>query len=245
VIGTGLERRLRVSPNIELRMEGAKPRILVMHYTGMASAERACSWLCTPISKVSCHYLVDEDGSIVQMVDEEFRAWHAGISVWKGEADVNSHSIGIEIQNPGHGAGYRDFPREQMDAVAALARDIVDRHGIEPRNVVAHSDVAPGRKVDPGEKFDWKMLHQAGVGHWVEPAPIRPGIELRRGNDGEDVEDLQRMLGAYGYGIEANGIYDQHTETVVKAFQLHFRQKLVDGVADLSTIVTLEKLILS
>ncbi|HUR44072.1 MAG TPA: N-acetylmuramoyl-L-alanine amidase, partial [Aestuariivirga sp.] len=145
----------RASPNIESRKGGRKPDMIVLHYTGMESAEAACNWLCNSGSGVSCHYLVGEDGGIVQMVSEDMRAWHAGVSSWRGERDINTRSIGIEIQNPGHTAGYPDFPEDQMEAVIALCRDIGKRHDIRPRNIVAHSDVAPGRKIDPGEKFDW------------------------------------------------------------------------------------------
>jgi N-acetylmuramoyl-L-alanine amidase len=242
---TFLPKLVRMSPNADSRAANAFPKYIVMHYTGMTSAQGACDWLCAPESKVSCHYLVDEQGDIFHMVDEDLRAWHAGVSSWKGETDINSHSVGIEIQNPGHGANYSDFPKVQLMAVTVLALDIMRRHKIDPRNVLAHSDVAPGRKVDPGEKFDWKLLHDYRVGHWVEPAVIRPGIQMSRGDDGEEVEELQQMLRAYGYGIEPNGLYDQHTETVVRAFQLHFRPELVDGVADISTIVTLERLLLT
>src|SRR5689334_960006 len=149
--GTTLEHRILSSPNVEPRADGKAVRILLLHYTDMASAEQACAWLCDPASKVSCHYLIDLDGSIIQMVDEDLRAWHAGQSAWKGERDINSVSIGIEIQNLGHDHGYPDFPAAQMAAVAALGRDISARHGIPPEHVLAHSDVAPQRKRDPGE----------------------------------------------------------------------------------------------
>ncbi len=243
MIGTMLVRRVLQSPNIEVRAGGRLPRHLVLHYTGMDSAEKACNWLCQPESKVSCHYLIDEQGGIVQMVGEDMRAWHAGISSWQGETDINSSSIGIEIQNPGHSGGYPDFPQVQMDAVAELSRDIVVRHNIMPHNVLAHSDVAPGRKVDPGEKFDWRFLHQRGVGHWVEPEPVSGGVFLQQGDSGHAVLALQGMLKLYGYGIDARGDYDARTRIVVEAFQRHFRQVRVDGVADHSTVATLHKLL--
>src|SRR5438552_13163292 len=137
------------SANVEPRKNGVEPGILLLHYTGMKSAEAALNWLCDPRSKVSCHYLVDEAGRITQMVDEDMRAWHAGIAVWKGERDINSHSIGIEIHNVGHTMGYPGFPPAQMDAVIALCRDIVGRHAIRSECVLAHSDVATRRKADP------------------------------------------------------------------------------------------------
>jgi len=190
-------------------------------------------------SRVSCHYLVDENGGIVQMVDENMRAWHAGISVWNSETDVNSSSVGIEIHNPGHLFGYPEFPKAQMDAVAELGREIAERHAIRPENVLAHSDVAPLRKSDPGEKFNWRMLHEEGVGLWLEPKPVGEGARLKRGSCGREVRELQSLLAEYGYGIEVNGRYDQVTKAVVRAFQRHFRQELVDGEADRSTIDTL------
>ncbi|WP_137390833.1 N-acetylmuramoyl-L-alanine amidase [Rhodoligotrophos defluvii] len=230
------------SPNFGERAPGTSIDILLLHYTGMQSADAARRWLCDPRSQVSCHYLIDEAGLITRMVPEEKRAWHAGVSSWQGKEDINSRSVGIEIHNPGHDGGYPPFPAVQMAAVTELCSDILARHRIAPARVLAHSDVAPGRKIDPGEKFDWGQLHAAGIGHWVEPEPIVPGQELRFGDRGESVRDLQRKLAAYGYGIEPTGEYDQRTMDVVAAFQRHFRQARVDGIADLSTIGTLERL---
>ncbi|MGE3874278.1 MAG: N-acetylmuramoyl-L-alanine amidase [Parvibaculaceae bacterium] len=231
------------SPNVDPRAAGKAVRILLLHYTDMVSAGEACAWLCNPLSKVSCHYLVDVDGRITQMVDEDMRAWHAGQSMWKGERDINSTSIGIEIQNLGHDHGYPDFPQAQMAAVAALGRDIVARHAIPAEHVLAHSDVAPRRKRDPGEKFDWRWLHEQGLGHWVAPRPIGGGQFLQEGGMGDAVEALQAMLALYGYGIEITGDFDRETSTVVTAFQRHFRPARIDGIADLSTIETLRRLI--
>src|SRR5258706_6066933 len=235
--------RVFPSPNIEERREGFRSDILLLHYTGMASAEAAIHWLAAPESRVSCHYVVDEEGAVTQMVQEAFRAWHAGASHWSGIDDVNSCSIGIEVQDPGHGAGYPDFPEPQMAGVEALCLDIVRRHEIKPHRVLAHSDVAPRRKIDPGEKFDWQRLSNAGVGHWVPPAPISNGMILGRGKSGDEVIRLRRQLRAYGYGIEATGDFDEHTEIVVKAFQRHFRPGFVDGRADRSTVETLDALL--
>ena len=149
--------------------------MLVLHYTGMEREERALKWLCDPESSVSCHYLVFEDGRVAQLVDEADRAWHAGKSFWAGETDINSRSIGIEIANPGHQYGYSGFPDAQMDAVIALCREILGRHPIPPQRVLAHSDIAPARKEDPGELFPWDRLHAEGIGHWVLPEPIGRG----------------------------------------------------------------------
>lgn len=217
--------------------------MLIMHYTGLPSVERAIDVLSRPDCKVSCHYVVDEDGRIVQMVAEDSRAWHAGVSYWAGETDINSVSVGIEIQNPGHVIGYSAFPAAQMHAVAALARDIISRHGIPATRVLAHSDVAPGRKIDPGEKFDWAWLAQEGVGQWVAPAPVDPGDRgLPLGTRNAEVDRGRAVLAAYGYKIDPKGPFDPDMQTVVRAFQLHFRQARPDGFLDGSTLDTLDRL---
>jgi N-acetylmuramoyl-L-alanine amidase len=231
------------SLNIEPRKHGKTPSIILLHYTGMKTAEAACTWLCNPKSKVSCHYLVDEKGKIFQMVDETMRAWHAGIASWKGESDINSASIGIEIHNPGHTMDYPDFPLAQMAAIAHLCLDISTRYPIRPECILGHSDVAPKRKIDPGEKFDWRFLHDRGVGHWVEPIPLKDGPFLRLGDKGDTVRELQSLLASYGYGIDVTSQFDFLTEATVRAFQRHFRKARVDGVADQSTVSTLKSLI--
>ena len=233
----------RASPNHGERRDGLEADILVLHYTATPTAEVALDWLCMPEREVSAHYLVDEAGGIVQMVGEDRRAWHAGRASWKGETDINSCSIGIEIQNEGPDGDYPDFPERQMAAVEALCLDILTRHNIPPERVLAHSDVAPGRKIDPGEKFDWGRLHRAGIGHWVEQAAICNGPGLQMGDKGDGVSELRGKLGAYGYNIEADELYDGWTATIVSAFQLHFHQTRTDGVADASTLGTLDRLI--
>jgi N-acetylmuramoyl-L-alanine amidase len=238
VIRSSLAHDFRLSPNVEARRV-TDLDILLLHYTGMESAEKACEWLCQPQSKVSCHYLVDEEGRITQMIDEDLRGWHAGISTWRGVHDINSASIGIEIQNPGHALGYVDFPQVQMEAVIALCVDILSRHPIPPRNVLAHSDVAPMRKIDPGEKFGWGLLHARGIGHWLPPASDEGMPELNLGDSGAEVAALQLALQTYGYGMETDGQFDKKTQAVVSAFQRHFRPARVDGVADASTRTTL------
>lgn len=230
--------------NAEPRRDGLTPRLLILHYTGMSSAAKAVQWLSCARSGVSCHYVIDEAGAITQLVPEASRAWHAGVSSWSGVSDINSASIGIEIQNPGHEDGYQDFPRAQMAAVAALCRDIVGRHRMRPRDVLAHSDVAPSRKIDPGEKFDWGYLHGFGVGHWVPPVPVDDGdTGFERGYFGSSVVEAQMALKLYGYGVEASGTIDEATAFALRAFQLHFRQARVDGRLDASTLATLHRLI--
>ncbi|WP_159948376.1 N-acetylmuramoyl-L-alanine amidase [Rhizobium sp. 18065] len=233
------------SPNFGERIGVTRPDILLLHYTGMPTGEGAQAWLCNPESQVSSHYIVHEDGRVVQMVPEDRRAWHAGQSSWAGETDINSRSIGIEIANAGHPAGLPDYPDRQIESLIELCRECVERHQIAPERVLAHSDVAPVRKVDPGENFPWSKLHHAGVGHWVEPAPLGGGRFFQRGDQGQPVEALQSMLSFYGYAIEINGDYCAKTEGVVAAFQRHFRPVKVDGIADSSTIETLHRLLTS
>ncbi|GAA2815834.1 N-acetylmuramoyl-L-alanine amidase [Aminobacter aminovorans] len=234
---------VRLSPNFGQRRDGMKPDMIVLHYTGMETGDGAESWLCNPASEVSSHYLVHEDGRIVQMVRESDRAWHAGKSSWLGETDINSCSVGIEIVNPGHALGYSSFPKRQMRAVIELCLGIVYRHNVAPERVLAHSDVALGRKVDPGEKFSWRMLAQAGIGHWVAPSPRNGHALLQPGDAGAAVEELQSMLALYGYGVEITGRFDAQTAVTVQAFQRHFRTRCVDGIVDSSTLSTLRRLL--
>ena len=237
--------RVLPSPNHGERRDGRAPDMIILHYTGMPTAAGALDWLTRPESEVSCHYFVFEDGGIAQLVPESARAWHAGKSSWKGETDINSASLGIEIANPGHPGGLPDFPVAQIEAVVALCRDILGRHRIAAERVLAHSDVAPVRKIDPGEKFPWPELAAAGIGHWVEPAPIRGGRFFGQGDSGAPVEALQAMLALYGYDIPVSGGYCARSHGVVEAFQRHFRPERVDGIADVSTIDTLHRLLRS
>ena len=215
----------RPSPNFDRRPAGAEATIdmLVLHYTGMRDAEEALARLCYPAAKVSAHYVIDEEGTVFALVDEGCRAWHAGAASWRGRGDVNASSLGIELVNPGHEFGYRAFADGQMTALEGLARDILARHPIPPRNVVGHSDVAPRRKRDPGELFDWARLAAAGVGLW-------PGASEPREAEGEEVSTL---LAAFGYETD-------HLETTLRAFQRRFRQARVDGAADAETVGLLD-----
>ena len=235
---------VRPAVNVEERKDDLGPRLLILHYTGMSSAAKAIDWLGRAESRVSCHYVIDEAGIITQMVPEKLRAWHAGVSRWQGEVDVNSRSIGIEIQNPGHEHGYPDFPKAQMKAVIALSGDIMSRYAMLPQDILAHSDVAPERKIDPGEKFSWKQLAQHGVGYWIKPSAIRAGeAGLGPGARGDNVRTAQMLLGDYGYDTAATGELDLKTAKVLRAFQLHFRPAQVDGRLDHSTLRTLERLV--
>jgi N-acetylmuramoyl-L-alanine amidase len=217
--------------------------MIILHYTGMATGDAALERLCDPDAKVSSHYLVGEDGAIAQLVPESRRAYHAGVASWQGMSDINSRSIGIEIVNGGHDFGCPDFPAQQIEAVIRLCRDLQTRWPIPQANVLAHSDVAPSRKQDPGEKFPWAALHAAGVGLWVEPAPMSSGASLRIGDNGKAVAELKAQLSSYGYGVDSTEAFDETTRDVVIAFQRHFRPGQVDGVADPSTVATLAELL--
>jgi N-acetylmuramoyl-L-alanine amidase len=284
--------RLHPSPNHGPRRGGhggseRKPDSIILHYTGMADAASALLWLSNPLSEVSCHYFVFEDGRIWQMVPENRRAWHAGRGSWHGESDMNSASIGIEIAHPGHDLGRRfgadgkleplapditpnpfpppgpPYPETQIDAVIRLVADIKRRWSIPDARILAHSDIAPGRKIDPGENFPWAKLAEAGLGLWPRTAWSSPGLTrgpsldgrvkpdhdnrehtptYRPGDEGMPVAALQSMLANFGYAIEISGVYDQRTTDVVAAFQRHWRQTKADGVADRETLQRLRAL---
>ncbi|HEX7946291.1 MAG TPA: N-acetylmuramoyl-L-alanine amidase [Phenylobacterium sp.] len=217
------------SPNFDART--APPSVLVLHYTGMKTGDEALARLCDPEARVSSHYMVEEDGRIFRLVAEERRAWHAGVSFWRGRRNLNGDSIGIEIVNPGHEFGYRPFPAAQIAAVTALVGDIRTRWSIEDRDIVGHSDVAPTRKDDPGELFPWKELAQAGHGLWAEASPA-PGNPIGEGEEGAAVFALQAGFTRLGYDLPPTGQFDPATTAVVRAFQRHWRPEKVDGMAD-------------
>jgi N-acetylmuramoyl-L-alanine amidase len=217
------------SPNFNART--APPDMVVLHYTGMQTGETALARLRDPEAQVSSHYLVEEDGRIFRLVPEERRAWHAGKSFWRGETDINSVSVGIEIVNPGHEFGYRPFPDAQIEAVIALVADIRSRWDVPDARILGHSDVAPRRKQDPGELFPWKRLAQAGHGLWFDPDPA-PGAALTVGDAGPGVFVLQAGLHRLGYEPLPSGTYDEDTAIMVTAFQRHWRPERVDGIAD-------------
>ena len=233
----------RPSPNFDTRTRAID--LVVLHYTGMQDGETALArltdpaptagkypgpWQDTsaapdaPLSRVSAHYVVGEDGTVYRVVPEESRAWHAGASSWQGEGDVNSRAIGIEIVNGGHDFGLPDYPAVQVDAVIALVGDILARHQLKPIQVVAHSDIAPERKQDPGEKFPWKRLANSGVAVWPEHVAT-PQAEL-------SVVTVQTQLASIGYAVTQTGVMDNQTKAALLAFQRRFRPSLIDGAAD-------------
>jgi len=228
------------SPNFDART--APPDMIVLHYTGMPTGEAALAKLRDPEAKVSAHYLVEEDGRIFSLVPDERRAWHAGKSFWKGAADINAVSIGIEIVNPGHEFGYRKFPAVQTQAVIDLIADIRSRWTIPDGRILGHSDVAPDRKEDPGELFPWKQLAEAGHGLWVESG-VAPGAPLSEGDEGAGVFALQAGLTRLGYDCAPSGKYDANTTVVVRAFQRHWLQTRFDGIADGETRARLVSLL--
>lgn len=205
------------SPNWDARPPGTPIDTLILHYTGMPSAQAALDRLCDPAARVSSHYVVDEDGAVCRLVAEQHRAWHAGVSCWRGHNWLNDRSVGIEIVNPGHEWGYRPFPALQMAAVCDLCVGITGRHPIPARNVVGHSDVAPDRKEDPGELFDWLGLAANGVGLW-------PSLSF----DAGQVDDVPGALRTIGYG-------DGDLATTLRAFQRHWVPDSVSGIADAAT----------
>jgi N-acetylmuramoyl-L-alanine amidase len=223
----------RPSPNVDARPPGTTVDTLILHYTGMRSAEAALARLTDPAAKVSAHYLIDEAGRLFRLVPEEARAWHAGVSSWQGRSGLNHSSIGIEIANPGHDWGYRPFTEAQYRTLEALCPAIMARWPIPAARVLAHSDVAPERKEDPGELFDWQRLARLGIGIW--PAA----------GDGASrpVADLQAGLGAVGYAVPNHGELDRATRTVLTAFQRHFRPERVDGAPDRGTLARLDGLL--
>ncbi len=223
------------SPNHDARPPGQAVDILVLHYTAMADAAGALAILRNPDAKVSAHYLIDEDGTIYQMVPEARRAWHAGVSHWAGASDINARSIGIELANPGPGPNARPFAEPLMQALEKLAHDILGRHPIPPARVLGHSDVAPARKQDPGETFDWRRLAAAGIGLW--PTDVRPlaAQTLGPGDVGEAVSALQVELARFGFGAVNTGHYDAATAEIITAFQRHWRPARVSGIADAQT----------
>jgi N-acetylmuramoyl-L-alanine amidase len=217
------------SPNLDARLK--PPDMIILHYTGMPTGAEALARLRDPAAQVSAHYLIEEDGRVFLLVPEERRAWHAGVSYWKGERNLNGASIGIELVNPGHDWGYQPFPDGQIESLLELVGGIRGRWSVPDGRILAHSDVAPDRKLDPGELFPWKRLAEAGHGLWAEPDPA-PGASLAPGEESTAVFALQAGLMRLGYDCAPSGVYDEATATTVSAFQRHWRPARVDGAAD-------------
>jgi N-acetylmuramoyl-L-alanine amidase len=224
-----LQIRDRPSPNHDQRNDPARIDTLVLHYTGMPSAGAAMDRLRDPNSKVSAHYLVEENGAIWRLVPDTRRAFHAGLSCWEGRHDLNAVSIGIEIVNPGHDWGYRPFPEAQMASVEALCRDLISRHAIPPHRIVGHSDIAPERKSDPGELFDWPRLALAGIGIWP---PVNPRQLRSATNRAQALADLTLI----GYCVTQETLTSH-----IAAFQRRFRPDRCDGWLDPETAARLSE----
>jgi N-acetylmuramoyl-L-alanine amidase len=229
---SAMQIRQRSSPNHGPRPAPARIDMLILHYTGMVSAEAALDRLCDPAAEVSAHYLIDEAGTVWQLVDESRRAWHAGRAFWAGESDINGRSIGIELANPGHEHGYRPFPEAQIAALEMLGRAILARHSIPPARILGHSDVAPQRKQDPGELFPWQRLAGAGIGLWPDFAMPEPPPE-------PSILDARRNLARIGYEIGADGELDA---AVITAFQRRYRPARCDGALDPETACRITRL---
>jgi N-acetylmuramoyl-L-alanine amidase len=223
------------SPNHDERNETVD--MLILHYTGMKTAGDAIDRLRDPVAAVSSHYVVDEDGTVFRLVPEDRRAWHAGVSYWRGHTALNGRSIGIEIVNPGHEWGYRDFPVLQLAAVCDLCLTILTRHAIPARNVVGHSDVAPDRKEDPGERFGWRALAENGVGLWPTGAADLGAMGALR--DATKLRPVRAALSEIGYRVAPEGGLDPALSTVLRAFQRHWRSEAITGQADDGTLVRL------
>ncbi len=240
------------SPNFDER--GAAPiDILLLHYTGMETAEAALSRLCDAEAKVSAHYFIDEAGDITQLVPEDMRAWHAGQSFWSGERDINARSIGVELVNPGHEFGYQDFPQPQIEALIELAKDVLTRHDIPFFRVLGHSDVAPARKTDPGERFPWAKLARHNIGLWNEEIDIQVAAidfaeRVDRGFevDSADETAFLESLSTLGYGLPEAQNPDLTTAKLIEAFQRHFNPIAINtaaqGKADPATTIIAESL---
>lgn len=234
-----------ISSNFDSRPDNIAIDMLVLHYTGMKSDKEALARLTDSVAKVSAHYFVYEDGRVLNLVPEAKRAWHAGISCWRGISGLNDSSIGIEIVNPGHEFGYRPFTDAQMDAVSDLAYDIIKRNNIEARNVVGHSDIAPTRKQDPGELFNWHALASEGIGLWPEIKKIHKPHNpvITPGQESTVVAGVQKLLAEYGYHIKIDGFYGPKSESIIKAFKRHFVPEYVNVIWDNVAQARLEKLL--
>lgn len=222
------------SPNCNARKRPVS--MLVLHYTGMENGTVALDRMRDPAAEVSAHYMIEDDGRIFRLVADTDRAWHAGVAEWNGITDVNSASIGIEIVNGGHDFGLPDFPDVQINALIPLVKQILSAHDIALQNIVGHSDIAPDRKEDPGERFPWAGLAAAGIGIWPGEGNGDRRVLFETGDRDRGVTLLQRGLAGLGYGIALDGVMTDRTVSVVRAFQRRFRSDHVDGVVDMETL---------
>lgn len=225
----------RPSPNFDDRKGGAKPELIVLHYTAMESAETALERLTDAAypKRVSAHYLIDEKGNIYQLVDEEKRAWHAGISSWQGKDDVNSRSIGIEISN----RGSEPYTKEQLFSLALLCKDICFRHGIPPENIIGHSDVAPDRKQDPGEHFPWAKMARHDVGAWPK---VEAKDKFNAAAAAKSPKQLKKLFNEAGYGVGAFGKNKPKLKEIITAFQRHFEPEVFSDATKTPGVATEE-----
>jgi len=231
------------SPNFDERTLPVS--LLVLHYTGMENGAIALERLCDPNAKVSAHYAIEENGQIFQLVDEDKRAWHAGVSEWQGETNINSASIGIELVNGGHNfpdaqGNLPIFPDIQINALIALCKDIISRHG--PLTLLGHSDIAPDRKIDPGEHFPWQGLAAAGLGFWPSINVPDSRVLFEAGSRDRGVAIVQRGLAHIGYGARVSGVMDAKTVQHISALQRRYRPDKIDGVVDVITMEIIKTL---
>jgi N-acetylmuramoyl-L-alanine amidase len=230
------------SPNWNERPEGVAIDTVVLHYTGMQSGKEALGRLCCEQAQVSSHYLIDEDGTAYQLVDDKKRAWHAGVSSWQGRGNLNHSSIGIELVNPGHEFGYRDFPEAQIASLLALLNALKEKHAIPTSRFIGHSDIAPLRKNDPGERFPWKKLSHRGFGVFSEKDFSNQEFIELTSNNAAEIKVLNKQLGIIGYdGFDSDG-FGAQTSQVIRAFQAHWRPEGVHGKLDKGTWSALQEI---
>jgi len=227
------------SPNYNNRVDGSKIDYIIIHYTGVnAPSQSIIKWFLDPLSKVSCHYFIDNNGTIYSLVNDYFRAWHAGKSYWNGCRDINSQSIGIEL----HNSGIEDFSGDQINALLKLLKLLISKHSIERHNILGHSDVSVGRKIDPGIKFPWQFLNRSGIGVYSEMGYTKKNISNIKVADQTKptIMSYQKKLIEIGFELSVSGIIDEQTKKVVVAFQTHWRSELVDGKIDQNTISVID-----
>jgi len=231
------------SPNWNERPPGCDIDLVVLHYTGMQTGDEALARLCDPEAEVSAHYMIEEDGTVFQLVPEEKRAWHAGVSSWCGRDNINHYSIGIELVNPGHEFGYRAFPDRQIDSLLEVLAGIKSRHFIPCNGYIGHSDIAPDRKTDPGELFPWHILSKEGFGVCADTEGHSQTVLLRDGESGAEFEKLNMDLAMLGYSIPSEEAVGPATHALISAFQSHWRQSRVTGYYDVGTAAVLSDLV--